>query len=84
LLVQTTQTFLSWKDSNDLLEAKNLYKNTRLTLKLLIVTPGLEVIHAITRLVPSNPVIVFVQVFIRFLVVWGVVDCFESVSLFFN
>jgi hypothetical protein len=83
LLFQTTQTVLSWKDGNDLLQAKNLYKNTRFTLKLLIATPGLEVIHAMTHLVPSNPVIVFVQVFIRFLVVWGITDCFELVGINF-
>ena len=78
VLFLTLKAASTWTRYEDLYESKNVYSNVRDLLKLLLVTASLEVFHAAFRLVPSNPVIVFIQVFIRFLVVWGVADVFQT------
>ena len=75
----TVKTTLTWKDSNDFFQSKNLYTNVRKPLITLLATAYLEVFHAVVKLVPSNPSIVFMQVFARFICVVGVVDVFKVV-----
>lgn len=60
--------------------AKDLYKTTSFFLKILLSTSYLEIFHAAFKLVPSNPVIIFPQVFIRWIVIFGVVDNFSTSS----
>ena len=79
ILVQTIKTILEWKDLKDLRVAKNLYANTSFGLKLFLSSAYLEILHAYFKIVPSNPVIVFVQVFARFIVIVGFADVFEVV-----
>ncbi len=74
------QTILAWKSSKEFYIAKNLYSNTSFTLKMLLTTAFLEIFHAFFGLVPSNPAVVFPQVFIRWLVIFGVVDNFSVSS----
>lgn len=76
MLIQTIQTVLTWKTSEDIYTAKDLYKNTKFSLKLLLSTAYLEIVHAIFKLVPSNPLIVFPQVFIRWVIIFGIADNF--------
>jgi len=75
--VLTVKTTLTWKDSNDFFQSKNLYTNVRKPLITLLATAYLEVFHAVVKLVPSNPSIVFMQVFARFICVVGVADVFK-------
>lgn len=81
VLYLTVKTALSWKSQQDFMISKNLYSITRDVLKILLASAGLEVFHAAFRLVPSNPMVVFPQVFIRFLVIWAVADVFSTVIL---
>lgn len=80
VLINSIRTVLTWKNSKDFYTAKNLYVNTCFSLKLLLSTAYLEIFHAMFKLVPSNPAIVFPQVFIRWIVVFGVVDNFNVSS----
>jgi very-long-chain (3R)-3-hydroxyacyl-CoA dehydratase len=75
----TIKTALRWKNLDDLFEAKYLYANTNLALKTFLSTAFLEVFHAIFKIVPSKPVIVFIQVLARFLIIFGFADYFEVV-----
>ena len=79
-MVASIRTVLTWKNLKDFYIAKNLYANTSYSLKILLSTAYLEIFHAIFRLVPSNPSIVFPQVFIRWIVILGVVDNFSVSS----
>ncbi len=79
-MINSIRTVLTWKNSKDFYTAKNLYVNTCFSLKLLLSTAYLEIFHAMFKLVPSNPAIVFPQVFIRWIVVFGVVDNFNVSS----
>jgi very-long-chain (3R)-3-hydroxyacyl-CoA dehydratase len=80
ILITIIQVVTAWKQPNkDFFTSKKLYSNIRVPLKVLLATSYLEIFHAIFKLVPSNAVIVFVQVFIRFMVVWSVTDTFKMV-----
>ena len=78
----TINTIITWKSKTDIYEAKNLYQSTKDPLKILLATSFLEIFHAVVKIVPSNPIIIFIQVFIRFMVVWGITDGFEEVNNF--
>lgn len=84
VFVLTVKTALSWNSKEELFSSNNLYSTIRTPLKVLLASAGLEVIHAVLRIVPSNPAVVFPQVFIRFLVIWGVAENFASVQLKFR
>ena len=80
LLYLVVRSALAWTNKYaDLQESRNVYANVREPLKFLLATAFLEVVHAVVGLVKSNPAIVFVQCFIRFLVIWGVADVFQPV-----
>ena len=79
VLFLTAKTVLTWESKKDVLFSKNLYSETRIPLKVLLATAGLEVLNAAFRFVKSNPVVVFPQVFVRFLVIWAVADVFSVV-----
>ncbi len=70
---------LHWKSLDDFLKSKSLYDETGLAVRILLSTAYLEVLHAAFKFVPSNPVITFVQVFARFVSVFGVVHLFKVV-----
>ena len=72
---------LDWKSLDDFYKSKDLYKNVGLAIRILLSTAYLEFFHALFGLVKSNPTIVFVQVFARFIVVLGVVHHFKDVNL---
>lgn len=83
-LYLTIRTVSSWESRYEYSISKNLYHETGFCLKILLTTAGLEVFHAAFRIVPSNPMVVFPQVFIRFLVIWAIADIFPSVDFFFQ
>ena len=65
VLFVTYQTMLTWKTNDDLLRAKNLYKNVEFFLQIFQTAALLEVLHAAVGLVRSNAVLVFLQVLSR-------------------
>jgi very-long-chain (3R)-3-hydroxyacyl-CoA dehydratase len=68
----------TWLVNDDLWKSKNLYKNVE-TLLLIFQTAALfEVFHAIVGLVRSNPVLVFLQVLSRLMVVWLILYVFDN------
>lgn len=79
ILFVTVQTALTWKNQDDVLSSKNLYKNNELLLQIFQTAALLEVVHAAIGLVRSNPVLVFVQVLSRITVVWFVSYPFSTV-----
>lgn len=58
----------------------DLYFRIRTPLLVMLSTASLEVVHAALGLVKSNPVIVFIQVFVRFIVIKWVADVFPLVN----
>lgn len=81
ILFITYQTMLTWKTKDDLMKSKNLYKNVEFFLQIFQTAALLEVLHAAIGLVRSNPVLVFLQVLSRILVVWLVMFVFEPVNI---
>lgn len=71
---------LKWRGIDDLYSSKNIYATTKLTIKLLLTSAFLEFFHALFKLVRSNPMIVFIQCFARFVVIIGVTDIFAEVN----
>jgi hypothetical protein len=70
---------LQWKSSDDMFKSKDLYNEAGLAVRILLSTAYLEVLHAALKFVPSNPAITFLQVFARFVSVFGVVHIFKVV-----
>lgn len=68
---------LTWKKNDDVMKSKNIYLNVEFFLQIFQTAALLEVVHAATGLVRSNPVLVFLQVLSRILVVWLVMFTFE-------
>ena len=66
---------------DDFYTSKNLYASTGFALKFLLSTAFLEFVHALFKLVRSNPMIVFIQCFARLAVIVGVTDIFNEVKL---
>lgn len=73
---------LKWNRLIDLFESKDVYKTTRRELNFFLLLPFVEIVHALFKLIPSNPMIVSIQVIIRYLVIRGIVDKFELVNFF--
>jgi len=70
---------LKWTSMKDAYTARDLYASIAFPLKILLATAGLEIIHAILRIVPSSPAVILPQVLFRLLTIWGVTDYFETV-----
>lgn len=75
---------LTWKNNDDLMKSKNLYKNVEFFLQIFQTAALLEVVHASIGLVSSNPLLVFLQVLSRIMVVWLIMFVFEPVIYFFS
>lgn len=69
---------------DDLYTSKNIYTTTKYAIKLLLSSAFLEFFHALFKLVRSNPMIVFIQCFARFVVILGVTDIFAEVKKLFK
>lgn len=82
ILFGCVRAMLTWRTRSDFVESKNVYEIIRAPLKLFLATAFLEIFHAMLKLVKSSPIITFNQVFIRFLVVWGIVENFYTVLFF--
>jgi len=59
-----------WKSSKDIFTANGLYSNVEFLLQVFQTAAIMEVVHAAIGLVKSNPVLVFLQVLSRLVVVW--------------
>ena len=68
---------IEFKNINDLLKSKGLFNNVNYWLTVFLTTAFLEVFHAAFKLVRSNPVLNFVQIFTRLLVVVVMMGYFE-------
>ena len=79
ILFVTIDTARKWKNQNDALGAKDLYKNQEFLLQVFQTAALLEVLHAAVGLVRSNAMLVLFQVLSRLLVVWIVMFMFEPV-----
>ena len=79
ILLVTNQTINSWRSHEDLWTSKNVYLNAEFFLHIFQTAALLEVAHALVGLVRSNPVLTFLQVLSRLLVVWLVMFVFEEV-----
>lgn len=82
ILFGCVRAMLTWRTRSDFVESKNVYEIIRAPLKFFLATAFLEIFHAMLKLVKSSPIITFNQVFIRFLVVWGIVENFYTVLYF--
>lgn len=80
----TVNTMLTWTSMDDLYTSKNIYATTKYAIKLLLLSAFLEFFHALFKLVRSNPMIVFIQCFARFVVIIGVTDIFVEVKRLFK
>jgi len=63
--------------------SKNVYLNVEFFLQIFQTAALLEVLHAAVGLVRSNPVLTFLQVLSRILVVWLVMYNFQEVKYAF-
>ena len=79
ILFVTIDTARKWKNQNDALVAKDLYKSQEFLLQVFQTAALLEVLHAAVGLVRSNAMLVLFQVLSRLLVVWIVMFMFEPV-----
>jgi very-long-chain (3R)-3-hydroxyacyl-CoA dehydratase len=79
ILLVTNQTINSWRSHEDLWTSKNVYLNAEFFLHIFQTAALLEVAHVLVGLVRSNPVLTFLQVLSRLLVVWLVMFVFEEV-----
>ena len=84
ILLVTNQTINTWRSHDDLWSAKGIYLNVEFFLHIFQTAALLEVVHAAVGLVRSNPVLTFLQVLSRILVVWLVMFNFVSVSSYFK
>jgi hypothetical protein len=81
--MKTHKTVQSWTTDGDIMKSRDLYENTELLLHIFQSLALLEVVHAAVGLVRSNPVLTFLQVLSRLLVVWVINYNFKDVMLFF-
>ena len=79
-MIKSLYTIFSWKSIHEFWDGKNLFENIKVPLNILLLSASLEIVHALFHLVKSNAIITFNQVFIRFLVIWGIVNNFYSVK----
>lgn len=77
ILFIAVKTFTTWQSTDEMLAAKNLYRDTELFLQIFQTAALLEVVHAAIGLVRSNAMLVLFQVLSRLLVVWLVTFAFE-------
>lgn len=80
VLIKSLYTIFSWKSYQEFWNGKNFFENIKVPLNILLLSASLEIVHALLHLVKSSAVITFNQVFIRFLVIWGIVNNFYSVK----
>ena len=78
ILLVTQKTIVTWKTNADVMVSRNLYANVETYLLIFQTAALLEVFHAAVGLVRSNPVLVFLQVLSRLLVVWAVAYPFTA------
>lgn len=80
ILLKVNEVIKTWKTTEDIMTAKNLYNNIEFILQVFQTAALLEVVHAATGLVKSNAILVFLQVLSRITVVWLITYLFPTVN----
>ncbi|CAF1553051.1 unnamed protein product [Rotaria sp. Silwood1] len=81
ILYEIVKQVGSYKSISDLWECRGLWNVIELPLKICQTAAFLEIVHAMLGLVRSNPMIVFVQIFSRVFLVWGVANYIPQAQL---